>query len=45
MTTGAPSRIQKTIGRIRAIWAELGYAQRRLLEVQTGLPLFEARKQ
>jgi hypothetical protein len=38
------SRIQKTIGRIRAIWGELDYAQRRLLEIQTGLPLFEARK-
>lgn len=44
MTTGAPSRIQKTIGRIRTICAELGFAQRRLLEIQTGLPLFEARK-
>jgi len=25
--------------RLREIWAELGYAQRRLLEIQTGLEL------
>jgi hypothetical protein len=44
MTTGSPSRIQKTFGRIRSIWAELDHAQRRMLEIRTGLPLFEPRE-
>ncbi len=30
--------------RVREIWAELDYAQRRLLEIRTGLPLGDARE-
>ena len=33
------ARLARIIGRIREIWAELDYAQRRLLEIRTGLPL------
>jgi hypothetical protein len=32
-------RISRFIRRAREIWAELDYAQRRLLEIRTGLPL------
>jgi hypothetical protein len=44
MTTSSLSSIRTTLRRIRAIWAELGYAQRRSLEIQTGLSLFGARE-
>ena len=43
MTTTTITSIRKTIRRIRAICAELGYAQRRSLEIQTGVSLFGAR--
>lgn len=36
MSTG--SRFRRTIYRIKRIWSELGYAQRRLLEIRTGVP-------
>jgi hypothetical protein len=32
-------RISRFIRRVREIWAELDYAQRRLLEIRTGLAL------
>jgi hypothetical protein len=32
------SRPRRTIERVRQIWAELDYAQRRLLEIRTGVP-------
>jgi hypothetical protein len=28
-----------TFGRIREIWSEINYAQRRLTEIRTGVPL------
>ena len=33
------SRASHTIRRTKKIWAELDYAQRRLLEIQTGIPM------
>jgi hypothetical protein len=33
------SRTRQRIDHVRRIWAELDYAQRRSLEIQTGLPL------
>jgi hypothetical protein len=33
------SRIRQRIDRVRRGWAELDYAQRRGLEIQTGIPL------
>jgi hypothetical protein len=38
VTTEPESRAGRTIGRIKQIWAELDYAQRRLLEIRTGIP-------
>lgn len=31
------ARIKRTIGRAKAIWSELDYAQRRLFEMRTGI--------
>jgi hypothetical protein len=39
MRTITTSRASRTIGRVRRLWAELDYAQRRLLEIQTGIPI------
>jgi hypothetical protein len=39
MKSAPASPAARTIGRIRQIWAELDYAQRRLFEIQTGLRL------
>lgn len=36
------SRAPRVIGRLREIVAEVDYAQRRLLEIQTGIPLTRA---
>jgi hypothetical protein len=33
------SRTRRGIDRAKRIWAELDYAQRRSLEIQTGIPL------
>jgi len=38
MTATAP-RILRRINRAKRIWAELDYAQRRSLELQTGVPM------
>jgi hypothetical protein len=32
-------RLSRLIARVRATWAEMDYAQRRLLEIRTGLDL------
>ena len=32
------SILMRTIGQVKEIWAEFDYAQRRLLEVQLGVP-------
>ncbi len=32
-------RLRRFFARVREIWAELDYAQRRLLEIRTGLDL------
>jgi hypothetical protein len=32
------SRTGRAISRLQQIWAELDYAQRRLFEIQTGVP-------
>ena len=31
--------IRRRIRRVKAIWAELDYAQRRLFEIRTGVPI------
>ena len=36
MRTTTESRLIRTIGQLRKIWAEFDYAQRRLLEIQLG---------
>ncbi len=37
MNTATPSRTRRIVGRIAATWSELDYAQRRMLELQTGV--------
>lgn len=43
MRTTTRSRLVRTIGQVKEIWAEFDYAQRRLLEVQLGVPVRRAR--
>jgi hypothetical protein len=31
--------MRQTIKRVRRVWAELDYAQRRLFEIRTGIPV------
>ena len=31
--------MRQTIKRVRRAWAEVGYAQRRLFEIRTGIPV------
>lgn len=38
MKTMTESRTSHTIGRVKQIWSELDYAQRRLFEIRTGVP-------
>jgi hypothetical protein len=38
------SALRRMIGRVRSAWAEMDYAQRRLLEIQTGVLMGAARK-
>lgn len=38
MITTSRSRTHRTIHRIRSIWSELGYVNRRLFEIRTGVP-------
>ena len=37
--TPSPSRIRRTFGRIKETWDELNYANRRMLEMRTGIPV------
>jgi hypothetical protein len=37
------SPLRRMIGRVRAVWSEMDYAQRRLLEIRTGVPMVPAR--
>jgi hypothetical protein len=43
MRTTTGTRLIRTIGQVKEIWAEFDYAQRRLLEVQLGVPMRQAR--
>lgn len=38
MSMSKQSRVSRITTRVRKIWAELDYAQRRLLEIRTGIP-------
>jgi hypothetical protein len=38
MSATKPSRVRRTARQVKEVWAELGYAQARLLEVRTGVP-------
>jgi hypothetical protein len=35
----SPSHISRVIDRLRLAWADMDYAQRRLFEIQTGIPV------
>jgi hypothetical protein len=37
MSTMKSSRVRRTVERVKTIWSELSYVQRRLFEIQTGL--------
>lgn len=37
MRTGTHSSLRRTIDRLKAVWWELDYAQRRLFEIRTGV--------
>ncbi len=39
MSTMTMTRFGRAIRRLRQLWAELGYAQRRLFEIRTGISL------
>lgn len=39
MNTTQTNRIVRVIDRAKEIWAELDYAQRRVVEITTGVPL------
>ncbi|HEY6397867.1 MAG TPA: hypothetical protein VIX82_10480 [Solirubrobacteraceae bacterium] len=43
MSTQSP--VRRTIGFLKETWAEFDYAQRRLVEIQTGRPILPARRQ
>ena len=38
MSTSILSRLRRIFSRVTQTWAELDYAQRRLLEIRTGIP-------
>jgi hypothetical protein len=38
MRTASASRTGRTIQRAKELWSELDYAQRRMLEIRTGVP-------
>jgi hypothetical protein len=38
MKTVTESRTSRTLGRVKQIWSEFDYAQRRLFEIRTGIP-------
>ena len=39
-----PRRVGRIVERIRGTWSELEYAQRRMLEIQTGVPFDEPKR-
>ena len=39
MRTTTESRFMRAIGQVKEVWAEFDYAQRRLLEIQLGVPV------
>ncbi|HEY4825616.1 MAG TPA: hypothetical protein VIH85_02565 [Solirubrobacteraceae bacterium] len=39
MKTSATSRIKRAARRAKRLWSELDYAQRRVFEMRTGVPL------
>jgi hypothetical protein len=39
MNTATDTPARRMVIRVRRTWAELGYAQRRLLEIRTGISL------
>jgi hypothetical protein len=41
MRFATDSGVSRIVGRAQHIWAELDYAQRRLFEIQTGIPTRE----
>ena len=43
MRTTTGSRLVRAIGQVKEVWAEFDYAQRRLLEVQLGVPVRRVR--
>jgi BMFP domain-containing protein YqiC len=44
MSTVTLTRFGRSIRRLRQLWAELGYAQRRMFEIRTGISLRTARE-
>jgi hypothetical protein len=40
----ATSRVSRAIGCVKRIWGELDYAERRMLELRTGIPFTAATK-
>jgi hypothetical protein len=44
MSTSISSRLRRISSRVTKTWAELDYAQRRLLEIHTGIPNLAPRK-
>lgn len=44
MSQGAQSRGRRTVDFVKETWAEFDYAQRRLLEIQTGRPMQRERR-
>jgi hypothetical protein len=44
MRTTTGSRATRTIGRVKELWAEFDYAQRRLLEVRMGVPMLPSER-
>jgi hypothetical protein len=39
MTTATASKTKRAFRRLKRLWAELDYAQRRTFEIQTGVPV------
>ncbi len=39
MAIATQSRVKQVIGRVQATWSQLDYAQRRLFEIRTGVPV------
>ncbi len=44
MRTTIWSRITRTIGQFKEVWAEFDYAQRRLLEIRLGVPMLPSER-